>query len=111
MKRWRCLSAANAGSPLRLPLTALGQPVADFGPDFFLRLGTDGEADVAGWGDNGFAVLRGDEVIEWSALRAWNQIVALGHDVHDWTGDVLEVDDVLADRQSILGEEILLVEV
>ena len=91
--------------------TALGQPIADFGPDFLLCFGADGKADMPGWGDYGFAVLRGDQVVEWSALGAWDQIIAFGHDVHDWTGDVLEVHDVLADGQSILGQEILLVEI
>src|SRR5690242_2758575 len=58
-----------------------------------------------------FAILRADEVSEGHTLRARDEIIFTGHEVQDRASNVLQVDDVLADRHAVLCQEILLVEI
>ncbi len=58
--RWRPLHLSGAGTRGRmtgtLPSGAFGQPFTGAGPEFLLRAGTDGQADVAGGEPHGLAV-------------------------------------------------------
>lgn len=60
---------------------------------------------------NCFAILGANEIGKRHALGARDQIVLACHDIQNRASDVLKIDDVFADRHSILSEEVLLIKV
>ena len=90
---------------------ALRQPLDGLWPEFALRAGPDGQADVAGGKFDRFAVGRGDQVVERLALCTGYEVVLGGHQIEHRAGDALEVDDMAANRKLVLDEQILLIEI
>src|SRR3954470_8454882 len=101
--RLRCWSVAD-------PARAVGQPLGRLGPVLLVGLGADREADVAGVERAAPDVVRADEGLEGVALARRHQVIRAGHEDLHRAGDLLEIDELVVERELALGELVALVQ-